>query len=213
MVKDLSRYEEIYDITSNGEIFNKQTGKKLKPCEDRNGYQRIHLTKNKQHKMHYVHRLVAETFIENPENKPYVNHIDGNPRNNRVSNLEWCTAKENTSHAMENGLLATGMNTANGKFTDEQVEFIRECYAAGYSYRKLGRIFMTEHYAIMNIINGSSYKNVKQKKSERYSPLITSIVKKMLEKYSWQEVAEMTGLDRERVRNIWGTPRRSRSQK
>ena len=62
------------------------------------------LYKNNIRKVLRVHRLVAETFIPNKENKPFINHIDGNKQNNVISNLEWCTNKENCNHALKNGL-------------------------------------------------------------------------------------------------------------
>ena len=62
------------------------------------------LYKNKKRKAFLVHRLIALTYIPNPENKPDINHLDGNPLNNNVSNLEWCTKTENMKHAKETGL-------------------------------------------------------------------------------------------------------------
>lgn len=67
-------------------------------------YQRIVLMKNGVKRRFMAHRLVALAFIPNPQNKPEVNHIDGNKSNNIVSNLEWCTASENTQHAFRTGL-------------------------------------------------------------------------------------------------------------
>ena len=71
---------------------------------DRKGYPSIDLYTNGERRTRRVHRLVAEAFIPNPDNKPEVNHIDGNKHNNDVSNLEWVTSKENCRHAWNNGL-------------------------------------------------------------------------------------------------------------
>ena len=77
-----------------------RSNKYLKTEEHRQGYRRVVLLKNGESRNVLVHRIVAEAFVENPENKPRVNHIDGNKANNTADNLEWCTSKENTMHSM-----------------------------------------------------------------------------------------------------------------
>jgi hypothetical protein len=80
-----------------------------------------------------IHRLVAECFIENPESKPFVNHIDGNKLNNNASNLEWCTNKENMKHAFRAGLLnkKSLLNLVNNSaLSIEDVKYIRTNYKA-----------------------------------------------------------------------------------
>ena len=100
-------YAEIKDcpgfiITRNGVVFNTVKGQ-IVASFIRNGYKcvRIH------DKNFYVHRLLAEAFIPNPENKPEINHKDGKKLNNDLSNLEWATYSENISHAYRAGLRAT----------------------------------------------------------------------------------------------------------
>jgi hypothetical protein len=80
----------------NGKSFLPQRNKNL--SSDKRGYKRVMLFKDMQHKTYQVHRLVGFAFIPNPGNKPEINHIDGNASNNEVSNLEWCTSKENKEH-------------------------------------------------------------------------------------------------------------------
>ena len=82
----------------------------LKQTKDKDGYLRVILQKNKKRKICTVHRLVAETFIPNPENKPQVNHKDENKQNNNVSNLEWSNAKENIRYSQSKKVNQFSMN-------------------------------------------------------------------------------------------------------
>lgn len=93
-----------YAISNLGNIKNVKTGRVLKLCLNPRGYYSYTFYKKGIRKTFRIHRLVAIYFIDNPNNLPYVNHIDGNKTNNRVENLEWCTAKQNDEHARRTGL-------------------------------------------------------------------------------------------------------------
>ena len=95
----------LLEVSSEGRVrSNMRDGRILKPSMDAKGYLRLHVTIKRKRYAFKVHRMVAEAFIFNPDNKPQVNHIDGNKTNNAVSNLEWVTNKDNVRHAWKNGL-------------------------------------------------------------------------------------------------------------
>ena len=110
---DIKGYEGLYSITIYGDVYTWGNGKSftsdgklkyLKQTLKRNGYWQVKLFKNGMRKYYNIHRLVAQTFIPNPDNKPEVNHIDGFKDNNKPDNLEWVTSRENQLHAFRLGL-------------------------------------------------------------------------------------------------------------
>lgn len=112
--KDIPNYEGLYQVSNLGNVKSLCYGarnirksnvhKILKHSPNNWGYHKVQLYKDGKSQMLYIHRLVASLFIPNPENKEQVNHIDGNKANNKVSNLEWATSKENLHHAEKLGL-------------------------------------------------------------------------------------------------------------
>lgn len=115
---------EDYEITRDGQVINKTNGHILKPQPNGKGYLRVSISK----KLQFIHRLVAEKYIPNPDNLPQVNHIDGNKLNNCVENLEWVSNQENRNHAVENNLQASGDRCPWAKLTEKDVKYIREHY-------------------------------------------------------------------------------------
>ena len=97
--KNIEGYEGKYQVSNFGQVKSMIGQEKvLHPKKHRTGHLQIGLHKDKKRKTMYIHRLVAQAFIPNPDNLPCVNHKDENPNNNNVDNLEWCTQKYNCNY-------------------------------------------------------------------------------------------------------------------
>lgn len=103
--KDVKGFEGKYQVSNYGNV--KSLNWKRANCEKllylkkhNKGYRQVELVMNGKPRMYLVHRLVAQAFIPNPNNKPFINHIDANKENNHLENLEWCTQSENVRHSM-----------------------------------------------------------------------------------------------------------------
>jgi len=160
--KRIKNYED-YSVSNYGRIRNDKTGRILKPGKNSCGYFLVVLCKNGIVKTHTIHRLVANAFIPNPENKFTVNHIDGCKTNNHADNLEWNTYSENIQHGYDTGLQKAikGSKHVNSKLSENQVLEIRHLYTTGeYTYRELGKMFGVNYVHIGDIINRKKWKHI-----------------------------------------------------
>ena len=149
-----------YKIYENGEFTSKDSDELRIPHKHQRGYLWASFTINGVKKKLLIHRVVAMAFIENPYNKPQVNHIDGDKTNNHVSNLEWCTNYENRQHAVNHNLHAKGEQLAK-KLSIEKVKRIREeyiPYSTDNNQYTIAKKYGISQRQVMKIVNGLDWK-------------------------------------------------------
>ena len=152
--KTIKDFENIYEVSNLGRIksFKKNKTSFLIGSNSGKGYKNVILCGNKNKRI-YIHRLVALHFLENLENKPQINHINGIKTDNRVENLEWCTNRENSIHALENGLAKSGENSKKHKLTKSQVIEIKNSSLKGIELSKIYNVGKMQISRIKNNIN------------------------------------------------------------
>lgn len=157
--KDIDGYNGAYQVSNLGRVRHIQTNilkADYRPTRKEYAYAQARISIRGKH--YSIHRLVAQTFIPNPKKLPQVNHKDGNTRNNRVENLEWCTAKDNTKHAIETGLKKL-------KVPLEKYEYVCAEYLKGRTMKNIGEEFGVHDTRIRDILKKS---NVKIRKKGGY---------------------------------------------
>ena len=168
--KDVVGYGDLFSVSNKGQIFSKRTDKVLKQNPVSTGYNAC-MTRIGGRKGTCVclraHREVAKAFIPNPNNLPFVNHIDGDKLNNSVENLEWVTPRENVRYALALGLSnlehLKDSNKAFRKLSEEDVKYIKTYYKPfdrNFGARALARNYGVCKETILSIVHGESYLDV-----------------------------------------------------
>jgi len=179
--KTIDGYEnyQVGDLGNVKSLNYNNTGREgvLKPAKNHKGYFRVGIMLDNKLGTRSIHRLVALAFIPNPENKPQVNHINCIKTDNRVENLEWCTSKENTIHAIENNKFHfnagwnkgninnhkySGENIGTSILTEKQVEEIRIKFKPyKYTRKMLAKEYKVSELTIKDVVLRKSWKHLK----------------------------------------------------
>ena len=171
---EVKGYEGFYEVSSLGRVrsldrrvFNPKSGMTLRkgvvltPNLNHKGYEYVGFNKNGVRSgLLFIHRLVANAFIENPNDLPQVNHIDGNKINNSALNLEWISNIDNQKHAVNNFLKSKNDAHRDSVLTNEQVLFLPKLFDAGMNKGMIARIYGVNRHAIMNILKGLTYRQI-----------------------------------------------------
>lgn len=178
MFKHILGYEGLYKISDKGKVwsFHSRSSKTGKTCKGQlknsqfhpSGYRFVILYKKAKPKSYLVHRLVGKAFIQNPNNLKYINHKDGNKKNNSVSNLEWVTFAENMKHAWANGLCkstparianARKVGIANRKYKWSFIKKIRKEYKTGVLQKDLAEKYQLDFRVVNAIVRHKIYRD------------------------------------------------------
>lgn len=195
---DIKGYENMYQVSNLGRVKSlKRKEEVILKCKiTKSGYREAKLF-NVNYKDFLVHRLVALSFIPNPENKKQVNHIDGDKLNNVVTNLEWVTSKENAIHSIESGLKKVGSKSTSSKLKQSDVIQIRKLYLTGdYTHDDLGALYNVHPTTIGKMLNGTNWKQEKHDDTE----LISEVLKR---KYGGGARKGKIILNNEQIKEMW----------
>lgn len=145
-----------YEVSSYGNIRHKKNMKNRAFRLDSKGYYRFNTSNGTFH----PHKEVAKAFIDNSENKPFINHIDAIRTNNNVDNLEWCTQKENMQHAYNIGTRGKGEKHGRAILSEEQVKEIKYKLLETMMQKDIAKMFNVSEGAIQGIARGNNWSHI-----------------------------------------------------
>lgn len=176
--KDIPEYEGLYEASSHGRVRSKEGKvtyseyhgervwksrilKEKNPSKVGRRDKRVDLWKDGKPKTFLVSRIISTTFIPNPDNKKFINHIDGDHRNNHVENLEWTTSTENNNHAFDNDLIGTNVKIVLKRIDDRsEYKFRSMSKASEFIGRNIGYVSLRlkRNYETTIDVDGHEYK-------------------------------------------------------
>lgn len=209
--KSIKDFENRYEVSNKGRVRSllrmvtdkrgikwRVDAKMLNP-KDRNGYSHVALWKENECYTFKVHRLVAQAFIPNPKNKPFVNHLNGKKKDNRSENLEWCTQQENNAHARRTGLSydVRGEEVGLSKLTEKDVIKIRKLRNKGMMYKDIAPMFGINTSCVRAACTGRTWNHVDFPLCDSlpYKRLTREVIEEMVrlrdEGYEYLEIGEI----------------------
>lgn len=166
MFFDIPEFKGFYKISKIGDVVSihrngtRLKDKVIKPVIGTNGYMKVSLRCNGIRYTRNIHRLLAQTFIENKDNLPCVNHIDGNKLNNSLSNLEWVSFSKNIQHAYDNGLTIAAKGESRSSLKNEDVLKIVEMKKQGKTLSEISKEFNVSASSISDIVTGRTWSHI-----------------------------------------------------
>lgn len=167
-LREAPGFEGLFSVTRDGRVWaharswvrgkgspGEHDGHWMNPVLDKTGYHRVRISLGSRRHFPSVHRLVALAWIPNPLSLPQVNHLDGQKLNNRVENLEWCSAGDNVRHAHSIGL--HGPHPCR-KLSDDGARTLRARHANGDSVTELARDFLIDRKTVYGVLKGRTYR-------------------------------------------------------
>lgn len=166
MFFSIEEFSGFYEISKSGVVIslarNGTVGKdrEVKATVGTNGYLKVSLRCNGVRFTRNIHRLLAVTFIPNPNNLPCVNHIDGDKLNNKLENLEWVSYAKNIKHAYDNGLTVAAKGEARSILKNEDVLEIVKLKNSGFTLKTIAEKFNISASTVSDIVNGRTWRHI-----------------------------------------------------
>lgn len=150
-----------YEVSSTGSVRNRRSGRVLKQFADPKGYTRVTLSHRGTAVKYLVHRLVLTAFVRTPLPGEQANHLNGNPSDNRLGNLSWCTGRENVQHALRVlGRRNKGEDAPSARLTNKQALLVRKLAKNGWTRKRLSIKFSVGKSTINSVISRRTFKEI-----------------------------------------------------